>query len=164
MSICIFVTHAVSRQVHDDRNDGEVATTTTLSTTSTTPIPITTQKATTTTAQPRPTRATSRTTTPSDDYDYYNEVDNADDQNANDGSRKKTTIGYAEEITTTQRTVTINYDGDYDTVDDHRRKLNVTSGDPSSNIPDICQGHFDAVSVLRNELFFFKDQVKYPMF
>lgn len=66
-------------------------------------------------------------------------------------------------MTTTKRTVTINYDGDYETVDDHRRKLNNVSdddGDQFPRLPDICQGQFDAVSVLRNELFFFKDQVR----
>ncbi|KAI9558628.1 Matrix metalloproteise-24 [Daphnia sinensis] len=144
----------ISRQVHDDRNDGEVTTTTT-STTSTTPM-TTTQRTTTTTTKPKPTRASSRTTTPYDEYDDYNEVDNDIDHSG--GSGKKTSVGQADEITTTPRTVTINYEGDYDTVDNHRKKLNVTNGDQSSKIPDICQGHFDAVSVLRNELFFFKDQ------
>ena len=60
--------------------------------------------------------------------------------------------------TTTQKTGTINYDGDYESVDDHRRKKsNVTDEDQSP--ADICRGQFDAVSVLRSELFFFKGQV-----
>lgn len=100
-----------------------------------------------------------RTTTPfyddkeNYDEDYYNEID----VNA--------------VTTTTQKAVTINYDGDYESVDEHRRKFNFTSGngkDADSNVreivPDICQGHFDAVSILRNELFVFKDQVAVTLF
>ena len=75
----------------------------------------------------------------------------------NDG----TNVGIDEEEmkpTTTQKTGTINYDGDYESVDDHRRKKsNVTDEDQSP--ADICRGQFDAVSVLRSELFFFKGQV-----
>ena len=72
-----------------------------------------------------------------------------------------TNVGIDEEEmkpTTTQKTGTINYDGDYESVDDHRRKKsNVTDEDQSP--ADICRGQFDAVSVLRSELFFFKGQV-----
>ena len=72
-----------------------------------------------------------------------------------------TNVGIDEEEmkpTTTQKTVTINYDGDYESVDDHRRKKsNVTDEDQSP--AHICRGQFDAVSVLRSELFFFKGQV-----
>ena len=125
---------SVSRQVHDDRNEDEMTTTPKPTTTTTT-------KSTTTT---RP-----RTTTPYDDYDDYNEIDDGTNVGSDEEEMKPTT---------TQKTVTINYDGDYESVDDHRRKKsNVTDEDQSP--ADICRGQFDAVSVLRSELFFFKGQV-----
>ena len=124
---------SVSRQVHDDRNEEE---------TTTTSKPTTTTTKSTTTTRPR-------TTTPYDDYDDYNEIDDGTNVGSDEEEMKPTT---------TQKTVTINYDGDYESVDDHRRKKsNVTDEDQSP--ADICRGQFDAVSVLRSELFFFKGQV-----
>ena len=97
---------------------------------------------TTTTSKPTTTTTKSTTTTRPEDDDGTN-------------------VGIDEEEmkpTTTQKTGTINYDGDYESVDDHRRKKsNVTDEDQSP--ADICRGQFDAVSVLRSELFFFKGQV-----
>ena len=97
---------------------------------------------TTTTSKPTTTTTKSTTTTRPEDGDGTN-------------------VGIDEEEmkpTTTQKTGTINYDGDYESVDDHRRKKsNVTDEDQSP--ADICRGQFDAVSVLRSELFFFKGQV-----
>ncbi len=117
---------------------------------------------TTTTSQRTTTRPKARTTTPYDDYDY-NEIDDESDRTTSGSGKKEvaTDGGDREEMnpTTTERTVTINYDGDYESVDDHRRKLNVTNEDQWPKMPDICRGQFDAVSVLRNELFFFKEQV-----
>ena len=65
----------------------------------------------------------------------------------------------------TQSSLTINYHGDYESVEEHRRRLNQTTAtadqpDRSDKKTDICDGSIDAVSVLRNELFVFKDQVR----
>ena len=120
--------------------------------TSTTPAPSTTMGP--ATIRTTTTRRPARTTTP-----FYDDNENYDEEYYNE-------IDVNAVTTTTQKTVTINYDGDYESVDEHRRKFNFTTGngkDGDSNVkeivPDICQGHFDAVSILRNELFVFKDQV-----
>ena len=105
--------------------------------------------------------------------DVINDVD--DDQ---DRDRKKTDAksdandaGSTRQEGNGKRTnVTISYEGDYETVDDHLRKQNRTArpthpaDNPPSNpppraVPDICEGNFDAVSLMRNELFLFKGQV-----
>lgn len=68
-------------------------------------------------------------------------------------------------------TWTISYHGDYETVEEHRRRLEAAGAvatpapPPPSSPPalpgpvDICLGHFDAVAMIRKELFIFKDQV-----
>lgn len=140
----------VSRHIHDDTQEDVGTTTITSSTSSESTTEMTTTSPTTTESTLRPGSTTSRSRTTTPDYydydeDYYYEVD----------TDKKP-------VTTEKTGVTINYQGDYESVDDHKRKFNTSNSDKDEEplrIPDICQGHFDAVSILRNELFFFKDQV-----
>lgn len=77
-----------------------------------------------------------------------------------------TTVGAVEE-TTTRGTYQVTYVGDYETVDDYLRrqaestdKIPVSTA-PTTTVPDICEGSFDAISVFRNELFVFKGEVSF---
>ena len=72
--------------------------------------------------------------------------------------------GDIDDVTESGNTGVINYVGDYETVEEHLRRLDLSAGSRPhgipDGIPDICQGNFDALSVLRNELFVFKDKVR----
>ncbi|XP_069673369.1 matrix metalloproteinase-25-like [Periplaneta americana] len=59
-------------------------------------------------------------------------------------------------VPTTEATVT--FIGDDETVEDHKGHDDKSKFPTSSTIPDICEGNFDAISVLRGELFIFKQE------
>ena len=67
-----------------------------------------------------------------------------------------TTLTYDGDIVseTEKETSTLTYLGDVEDVEDHIKRLKL-----ESNTPNLCAGHFDAVTSLRNELFIFKGQV-----
>lgn len=66
-----------------------------------------------------------------------------------------------EAFPTSMRPRTVSYHGDDESVDDHKEhddkhtvpKLNKPS------LPNICDGHIDAIATLRSELFVFRDKV-----
>lgn len=54
---------------------------------------------------------------------------------------------------------TATYEGDYETVDDHKKHEKIP-GINSSLTPNICDASYDAIATLRSELFIFIDQVR----
>ncbi|CAG9819280.1 unnamed protein product [Phaedon cochleariae] len=62
--------------------------------------------------------------------------------------------------TTSGTNTTIQYQGDSESVDEHKKhddKHHIPKSNAPS-IPDICDGHVDAIATLRNELFVFRDE------
>lgn len=114
----------------------------------------------------------SSTTTSTYDDEYYNSSSTTE--------MTVTSRWFPQSSSTTERTSwssTINYHGDSESVDDHKThdpthhipatqppwrttvsKLNPTRRSDRPNIPDICQGDYDAIAALRSELFVFKGE------
>ncbi|XP_024946353.1 matrix metalloproteinase-17 [Cephus cinctus] len=85
-------------------------------------------------------------------------------------SQSTTTATWTSEETSTTRYdrstegyLGVTFTGDYETVDEHRRHENRSDSNSipdlvNSSVPDICQGSYDAITVLRDELFIFKGE------
>lgn len=69
--------------------------------------------------------------------------------------KSTTTLTYDGDISKTEtETSTLTYLGDVEDVEDHIKRLKL-----ESSTPNLCAGHFDAITSLRNEVFIFKGQV-----
>ncbi|XP_056648592.1 matrix metalloproteinase-25-like [Diorhabda sublineata] len=73
------------------------------------------------------------------------------------GSTKTTSYKDYSIETSTVKYSTIRYEGDYETVEEHKNhdRKNPTS---APRIPDICDGRVDAIATLRDELFVFSEK------
>ena len=72
--------------------------------------------------------------------------------NPEDDNHRPSTLTYEGDISNNDKeTSTLTYVGDVEDIEDHVSKHEMN--------PDLCSGHFDAVTSLRNEVFIFKGHV-----
>ncbi|XP_058812024.1 matrix metalloproteinase-2-like [Topomyia yanbarensis] len=104
------------------------------------------------------------TTSDDDEYEYEEPTERTPDEPASklpDFVTEATTTTVEMEVTTKLYDLPITFVGDYTTVDDHITRHH--GGDVTEIVPqfteaiaDVCAGSFDAVGVLRGEVFIFK--------